>query len=180
MGRGALTTEAREHILTARMNSRELIESAFAPVGYPGDKNLVKCSCTVCRHVFDHFKSTTWRDHTLEQLQQHQLALCQFTPEAFQYFLPAFLLRSQGAWLDTCLIPFFITKQILPPQPDDTVHKKKFRAELMELLTISQKQALIAYLNEYAMSGTALIREDVTMAVAHLEEQLRSSGLGRR
>lgn len=153
------------------MNSRELIESAFAPVGYPGDKNLVRCSCPTCRRIADHFKGTTWRQHTLEQLQQHQLALYQFTPEAFHYFLPAFLLRSQGAWLDTCLIPFFITKQILPDKPDNIPGKQTFHAKVMELLSSSQKQALVAYLNEYAMSGTALIREDVTQAIAHLQEQ---------
>jgi len=151
------------------MNTREAIESAFAGVAYPGDDNITVCNCADCRRVTGCFRGTTWRDHSLEQLQQHQIAIALFTPEALQYFLPAFLLRTLGAWEDTCLLPFLIAQHFLMPKPGGDPVRQQARLRCLAILTPGQRQALVAYLREYAASGTALAPENVTQAIAHLE-----------
>jgi len=40
------------------------------------------------------FGGTDWRTHTISGLRQHDFALTVFTPGAFRYYLPAFLLCS--------------------------------------------------------------------------------------
>jgi hypothetical protein len=92
-----------------------------------------------------------------------------FTPEAFQYFLPAFLLRSLGAWEDTCLMPFLIAQHFLLPKPGGDPVRQQNRLRCLAILTPAQRQAIVAYLREYAASGTALSAENVTHAIAHLE-----------
>jgi hypothetical protein len=78
------------------MSLQELIESAFADVPYPGDNNITRCPyrCRPCQEVAEFFKGKTWRGNSVEDLRDHHIALSLFTPEAFQYFLPAFMLAS--------------------------------------------------------------------------------------
>ena len=151
------------------MNICQTIETAFDGVGYPGDRNIIHCGCPVCRRIIDHFRGTTWRDHDLASLQKHQLAVSLFTPEAFQFFLPAYMIRSQGAWLDTCLIPFLLTKQFLPPAAGENAAKEAHYVRRSTAFSPAQRQAIVGYLREYAASGTALVAEDVTRAIAALE-----------
>ena len=40
----------------------------------------------------DFFTGTKWGDHNVKELRTHESALCFFTPEAFRYYLPAFML----------------------------------------------------------------------------------------
>ncbi len=39
-----------------------------------------------------HFWRTEWRDHSVKMLRQHESALVFFTPEAYHYYLPAFII----------------------------------------------------------------------------------------
>ncbi len=116
-------------IICARavMNVLQTIESAFDHVGYPGDVNIIQCGCPICRQITEYFRGTKWQMHTLEGLRKHQLAITLFTPEAFRYFLPAFMTQSLGAWSDTCLIPFLITKQFLPLREDEATQRRHRR-----------------------------------------------------
>jgi hypothetical protein len=152
------------------MSVRQTIEAAFESVGYPGDVNIIVCKCPICRQIIDRFRGATWREHTLETLRKHQLAISLFTPEAFQYFLPAFMINTLGAWTDTCLIPFLITKQFLPLRPEEPPARQQYHARRIEIFSRPQRSAIIAYLREYAASGTALVAGDTTLAIARLEE----------
>lgn len=152
------------------MSIRQTIETAFESVGYPGDRDIINCGCAVCKRIIEHFRGTTWREHTLDSLQKHQLAVSLFTPDAFQYYLPAYMLQSLDAWLDTCLIPFLLTKQFLPPHPEESKTKKNQYAKRCAIFNAQQRQAVILYLREYAASGTSLAPEDVTRAIAQLEK----------
>ena len=78
------------------MALKELIQEAFASVEYPGDENITRCpyNCSECRRIAEYFKGKAWTDQAGEELRQYHVALSLFTPEAFHYFLPAFMLAS--------------------------------------------------------------------------------------
>ncbi|MCX7885659.1 MAG: hypothetical protein N3B01_00170 [Verrucomicrobiae bacterium] len=147
---------------------RDLIETAFENVSYPGDANIIRCSCYLCRAAAKYFRGTRWQTHTLKRLCEYQLAISSFTPEAFLYFLPAYMLQSLDAWGSSALIPFLITKQFLPPRMSEDPQRIQAHAKRMALLSPAQRQAVIAYLRAYKESGTALVDRDIEEAIAYL------------
>src|SRR6266478_5592835 len=101
------------------MTIQQSIESAFADVPYPGDHRIADPKdCPECDDVREHFRGASWRGHTVAELLQFQSVLPLFTPAALQYFLPAFMLVSLGAWSEADMIPFSILQMCLPSQPD--------------------------------------------------------------
>jgi hypothetical protein len=89
------------------MPLKDTIEKAFAGVEYPGDSNITRCpyNCSECRRIAAFFKDKTWVGHTMEDLRLHHVALTLFTPEAFHYFLPAFMLVSLEKYEKGDVIP---------------------------------------------------------------------------
>jgi hypothetical protein len=148
---------------------QDTIEVAFKDVPYPGDKNITTCKCPECEKIGAHFRGTTWRDHTLQQLQQHQTAISLFTPEALRFFLPAFMVRSLGKWWDTCLMPFFIAQQFISRSTTEDPVSQRHRTHRWEVFSPEQRRAVAVYLREYAASEAVLGKNDVMRAIARLE-----------
>ena len=75
---------------------RRAIAEAFAAVTYPGDDELIRCpyDCAECRRIAGYFKGKNWLGHDAAEWRERHLALTLFTPKAFQYFLPGFMLAS--------------------------------------------------------------------------------------
>ena len=125
------------------MSIKETIEKAFADVAYPGDHNITRCpyNCSECRRVADYFKGKTWQGHQVEELRPQHVALALFTPEAFHYFLPAFMLVSIGGYekgdviTDGIRFHFEYTQEI-----------KGHYAVRMSKFTQPQRKAIIDYL----------------------------------
>jgi hypothetical protein len=125
------------------MSLKQTIEAAFADVTYPGDDKITHCpyNCTECRRVAAFFKGRTWSGNTVEELRAHHVALTLFTPESFQYFLPAFMLASMDKYEKGDLIPdairfhFEYSDEI---QGHFAVRMSKFSA--------AQRKAIIDYL----------------------------------
>ena len=80
------------------MDERELIaqiEAAWAAVPYPGDAQIVAPDCLDDEGIRDYFRVTSWRGHTVDELRAHSAALSAFfTPAAWHYWLPAYLLAA--------------------------------------------------------------------------------------
>jgi hypothetical protein len=89
------------------MALKQTIEEAFKDVPYPGDNNITRCPyhCAECRRIAEFFKGKTWQGHTIEELRGYHVALSLFTPEAFHYFLPAFMLVSMVGYERGDVIP---------------------------------------------------------------------------
>ncbi len=89
------------------MSLQERIKTAFAEVLYPGDNNITRCPyrCRPCQEIADYFKGKTWEGHGVEDLRDHHTALSLLTPEAFHYFLPAFMLASLESYDKTDILP---------------------------------------------------------------------------
>jgi hypothetical protein len=148
---------------------QETIEAAFKNTPYPGDKNITTCQCPECEKIGARFRGTTWRDHTLDQLQQHQTAISLFSPEALRFFLPAFMVRSLGRWWDVTLMPFFIAQQFVPRTAVEDAVTKRHREARWNAFSPEQHRAIAAYLKEYAASESVLGKNDVQRAIARLE-----------
>ena len=122
---------------------KQRIEEAFAGVVYPGDENITRCpyNCSECRRMAAFFKGRTVPDLKGDELRAHHVALTLFTPEAFQFFLPAFMLVSMDRYEKGDLIPdairfhFEYSAEI---QGHFAVRMSKFSA--------AQRKAIIDYL----------------------------------
>lgn len=132
------------------MALKQTIETAFAEVPYPGDGNITRCpyNCAECRRIAAFFKGKTWSGHTLEELRQHHVALSLFTPEAFQYFLPAFMLVSMAGYEKGDVIPDAIRFHF-----DYSAEMQGHFAVRMSKFTMDQRYAIIDYLELMERQG---------------------------
>ena len=152
------------------MTVRESIEAAFADVPYPGDDRIADHqNCLECEDVRGHFRGATWRGHTLPELRQYQDVLPLFTPEALQYFIPAYMLVSLDAWQEADLIPFSILNVCVAAGSGADAGSVRPGDGGFSVFTRPQRAALAAYLQEWVRSDSyALGAEDVPAAVERL------------
>src|SRR5579862_6719575 len=132
------------------MALKQSIEEAFASVPYPGDENITRCPyrCAECSRVAAYFKGKTWSDHKAEDLRAYHMALSLFTPEAFQYFLPSFMLVSMDAYEKGDLIPDAIRLHF------EFAEEARGHFEVrMSKFTTAQRHAIIDYLVQMEQKG---------------------------
>ncbi len=70
------------------------IETAFSDVAPPASNNIIEHECQECRDVERNFRNQSWRNIEPEKIKWAYDKLPLFTPEAYIYFLPAFMLYS--------------------------------------------------------------------------------------
>jgi hypothetical protein len=89
------------------MSLKQTIEAAFADVPYPGDHNITRCpyNCSECGRIAAYFKGKPGKGYTTAELKDYHVALSLFTPEAFHFFLPAFMLASMDVYEKGDVIP---------------------------------------------------------------------------
>jgi hypothetical protein len=75
-------------------NVRSAIIRAFASVPKPDPAATLECQCAHCLPLRDDFVPYGWRDVPAEVVDRQSTHLSLFTPSAFEYYLPAYLLRS--------------------------------------------------------------------------------------
>ena len=126
------------------------IQEAFKDRKRPSTANL--CRTGDDEGVSEHFYGTKWQEHDAECLRNHSVALTFFNPEAFCYYLPAFLIESLknkdlGSWVPDALCP---------PKNDPT---RTSYSNWWSMLSLKQKRVIIAYLrsfdNEYSLAYEA-------------------------
>lgn len=132
------------------MSLRDKIETAFASAQYPGDANITRCPyrCSECTRVALFFKGRTWTGNTAADLKPQHTALALFTPEAFQYFLPAFMLVSMDSYEKGDLIPDAIRFHF-----EFTAEMQGHFAVRMSKFTREQREAIIEYLIHMERKG---------------------------
>src|ERR1700758_4722913 len=121
---------------------RQIME-AFADVSYPGDGNITRCPyhCAECARIAEHFKGKQSSGYTAEELRPFHVALSLFTPEAFHYFLPAFMLASLDSYEKGDVIPDAIRFHFEYAQ-----EMKGHFAVRMSKFTPAQRKVIIDYL----------------------------------
>lgn len=125
---------------------RHLIEVAFAGVGYPGDDRLVYDTsgcCLECKDVAAAFRGKHWKEIPLDVLRYHSSAIFFLTPEAYRFYLPAYLIAGSVNYDEADVIPDSVVFSITPPsdERDFDDYRRK-----MEGFTPLQRKALRSFL----------------------------------
>ena len=125
------------------MSLKQTIESVFTDVPYPGDGNITRCPyhCAECLAVAKFFKGRSWQGNTVEELREHHTALALFTPEAFHYFLPAFMLASIDGYDKFDVIPDSVRSHF-----EYLREHREYFAVRMSQFTLEQRKAIIGFL----------------------------------
>lgn len=114
------------------------IEEVFRTVPYPRDDRLVSAPHLGGEYaeIAAAFKGRTWSSLDLEFLRYHHASLFFLTPEAYRYFLPAYLRVSVLSYRKADLIPGSVLYSLTPPA-DPGPDKDEF---LSRVATLSQGQ----------------------------------------
>jgi len=73
---------------------RNAIFKAFAEVPKPEPEAVLACHCAHCLPLRDEFLPYSWDKVPAESVDRQRSHLSLFTPSAFHYYLPTYLLRS--------------------------------------------------------------------------------------
>lgn len=132
------------------MPLKQNIEEAFAEVPYPGDNNITRCpyNCRECRRIAEYFKGKQWTGYPIEELRSNHVALSLFTPESFQYFLPAFMFASLNSYEKGDVIPDSIRFHFEYSQ-----EARGHFAVRVSKFTASQRKVIIEYLLQMEAKG---------------------------
>ena len=96
-------------------------QTAFATSRYPGDDNLVEDrSYWEAISLLEQFKGKDWREIPLEVLKRNRFSLSLFTPEAFRYYLPTFILASVLHSDEVDTLPDSVFCSLTPPEQEGT------------------------------------------------------------
>ncbi len=118
------------------------IETAFAEVEHPGDDHLLHDECLDDSDIEDFYGGVGWRDVPSKMIDKNSASLCFFSPEAFQYYLPAYMIWVlQNYTTDSITISTTISS--LNAEPGDL---RRFVLSKLSLLTKPQRMAIIAFL----------------------------------
>lgn len=82
-------------IAQIRDAAKAKILTAFAATPYPGDDSLVVDQSGFdpeCNEIAREFRGKDWKDISVEMLLKYKEALPLFTPAAFRYYLPAYMI----------------------------------------------------------------------------------------
>lgn len=114
----------------------QLIENAWNGVVHPGDEKIFKPDACNDEAILRHFRSTNWHGHDPARLRAYSSAFTFFTPEAFHYWLPAFMVAAiqhpEEADVICDYIPWSVHDKLAP--------------ERWRLFSPAQRQAVAAYL----------------------------------
>jgi hypothetical protein len=106
--------------------SREILE-AFPKLTPPPTENLTSHRCPECDGVRDDFSGVEWWAAENKLLDDNYDDLPLFTPEAFHYYLPAFLLRSLDQFEDDSSVLQFTIYSLSPTKTptDDPRYRER-------------------------------------------------------
>ena len=119
-----------------------MIDRVFSDLPRPRAKDLRAFEGTEEKEDTAPFEGRDWQDIDSDTISEHYYALYWFTPQAFLYYLPAFLRVGVNSPKAIHVIKIL---QLLQPVEDPTL--AQFRRERWQLLTDDQNRALEAWLS---------------------------------
>jgi len=113
-----------------------LIEDAWREVPYPGDDKIFTPDSYDDEDIVNYFAGTTWRGHSPVDLRCHSSAFTFFTPQAFHYWLPAFMIAAIQNPAEADVICDFIPRSVY----------NDYAPQRWQLFSPAQRRAVAAYL----------------------------------
>ena len=122
---------------------RAVIMDAFSSTPHPGMQNTTEHSCGECDELRNTFGPMEWEAIPQDIIDDNFGQLSLFTPEAYRYFLPAYLLRCLDNFDPDNMVCEFVIYSLTP---DNNENGKQWAAERHDLLDQKQKDAMVAFL----------------------------------
>ena len=125
---------------------QKLIEAAFAETNYPGDTQLVDDNSGYhleCNEVAAAFRGKHWKEVPLETLRYHSAGIFFLTPEAYRFYLPAYLLAAVLHYDQVDTLPDSVVFSLIPPSDARDVEAYRQR---VEGFTATQRQVIRCFL----------------------------------
>jgi hypothetical protein len=146
------------------MTLKEKIAAAFAEVAQPGDDHITRCpyQCFECTAVAGFFKGKPWQDISVADARHYHGALNVFTPEAFQYYLPAFMFASIDNYDKHDIIPDSIRYHL----EFNLEHREYFNVR-MSKFSPAQKRVITEFLRQMEGRGAGSAED----AIGYLNEE---------
>ena len=126
-------------------NLRARIIAAFSSVPRPSKENIARHQCEKCEELRNVFGRLRWEAIEPEILEKYYSKLSLFTPQAFRYFLPAYLLQSLEGFNDENIVCQFTIYSLAPIGEEDDA-ARKWWLERIEEFTQEQKDVIAAFL----------------------------------
>jgi len=129
---------------------KDEIEGAFRDMPYPGDDNIAANKRDECEEGLAAFKGKHWKDITFEFLVPNlKSSATFFTPEAYRFYLPAYLMVVAEYYFESDALSVNIIKDLV--LPDEGKYEKWKRNcdefyERFEPLNTEQKRAIKSFL----------------------------------
>lgn len=159
-----------------------LIEQAFADTVYPEGAKITDCSwqnCDECREIAEAFEGKHWTSvRNARFLRKYHEALPLFQPEAFRFYLPAYMIVNLKSRAYLGIMPESITFNLTPPEIKGVLAEDWFNkfgetqidywTRRVSGFTTEQKQAIKAYV-EYDFPRTwsmSSMKQDYERALA--------------
>lgn len=152
------------------MTLLEIIEGAFENVERPDDKDYTSSKGGEAYEESSEFFGKDWQSLSPSFLEKYRGVLHWFTPEAFQYYLPAFL-KTAVATNDQYALYVHTVLFLLRPGPDGHEEFRKARWSRLTEKQIGALRAWLDWLLEKAVSDRILAAE-VREALDVLDAQL--------
>jgi hypothetical protein len=148
----------------------EQIMAAFKDTTHPGN-DFEDISATLRDEgIVDYFAGKTWQGHEVKDLHYHYDALSFFTPKAFRYYLPAFLLADLSEEGDGIFADFIAHAFTLRDNATAQRYLSEFSKEELEAIAAyfrMQSEQMLHENNELAFDTFAKVEEVI---ILHLEE----------
>ncbi|NJL88244.1 MAG: hypothetical protein HC886_23475 [Leptolyngbyaceae cyanobacterium SM1_1_3] len=129
-------------------------QTAFATSQYPGDDDLVEDkSYWEAINLSEQFRGKDWKKIDLKVLKKNRFSLSLFTPEAFHYYLPTFILASVLHPDEVDTLPDSVFYSLTPPE-EEGAEMDKFRRRT-ENFNATQRESIREYIELYTTIETS-------------------------
>lgn len=117
-----------------------IIRAAFAKTPMPKDSKLVNTYDD--EGAQEYFGGRCWDGHSVEDIRLQADAMSYFTPEAFRYYLPAFMLAELSDPEIADIVGEYVVS-IFGPQPQDL---QSFQEERLSVMSSEEKLAVLHFI----------------------------------
>ena len=134
--------------------------AAFANTPYPGDKNIVVDQNVFdpeCTEIVNAFTGMKWQDVSVEMVLQFKEALPLFTPAAFSFYLPAYMVACVDAYYDVDVALDSVLFNLTPPVSQSGWQWDFFQARIENFagLQVDAIRSFLALMIEYELADWA-------------------------
>ncbi|HEY6167580.1 MAG TPA: DUF6714 family protein [Verrucomicrobiae bacterium] len=140
------------------MTLKEKIAAAFTDVAQPADEAITRCpyQCFECTAVAGFFKGKKWPEITAADARHYHGALNVFTPEAFHYYVPAFMFASLDSNDRHDIIPDSIRYHF-----EFALEHREYFHIRMSKFSAAQKKVITEFLREMERRGAGSSEEAI-------------------